>query len=111
MKFHLSREERYLLFFLAGCLLAFLLVKYLGIESFRFRVESELQKSQPIFPIDLNKASFQELLTVPGIGPVLAERIINYRYESSGFKKLEELMQVKGIGEKKFQTLKKYFKL
>lgn len=60
------------------------------------------------YPLDLNRANFEELLTLPGIGPTIAQRIISYRYEKGNFKKLEELLKIKGIGKKKLEKLKPY---
>ncbi len=56
--------------------------------------------------IDLNKATATDLQRLPGIGPRLAERILEYRQKTGGFKKIEELMNVRGIGEKNFLKLK-----
>jgi competence protein ComEA len=56
--------------------------------------------------INLNTATLDQLETLPGIGPKVAERIIEHRTKSGGFKRIEELMNVKGIGEKSFLKLK-----
>ena len=56
--------------------------------------------------VNLNTASQAELEALPGIGPKTAERILEYRQKSGGFKKIEDLMNVKGIGEKSFLKLK-----
>ncbi len=56
--------------------------------------------------INLNTATIDQLTTLPGVGPKTAERIIEYRTKSGGFKKIEELMNVKDIGEKSFLKLK-----
>lgn len=50
-------------------------------------------------PVDVNTASLEELDTLPGIGPALAERIIEYREEYGPFEAPEDLLEVKGIGE------------
>ena len=57
-------------------------------------------------PINLNTATATELATLPGIGAKTAERIVEYRQKSGGFKKVEELMNVRGVGEKSFLKLK-----
>lgn len=56
--------------------------------------------------INLNTATLEQLETLPGVGRKVAERILEYRTKSGSFKKIEELMNVKGIGEKSFLKLK-----
>ena len=56
--------------------------------------------------VNLNTASQAELEALPGIGPKTAERILEYRQKNGSFKKIEDLMNVKGIGEKSFLKLK-----
>lgn len=58
--------------------------------------------------INLNSATFFELTSLPGIGEVTANAILAYREENGSFKTIEELMNVSGIGEKKFQDIKPY---
>jgi competence protein ComEA len=56
--------------------------------------------------VNLNTATSAQLEGLPGIGAKTAQRILEYRQKSGGFKKVEELMNVKGIGEKSFLKLK-----
>lgn len=56
--------------------------------------------------VNINTAEAGELDSLPGIGPALAERIIKYRERNGSFASLEDLMQVPGIGQKKWENLK-----
>jgi len=56
--------------------------------------------------VNLNTATSAELETLPGVGAKMAARIIEYRQKKGPFKKIEELMNVQGIGEKNFLKLK-----
>ena len=56
--------------------------------------------------IDLNTASLSQLNGLAGIGPVIAKRILELREKSGPFKRIEDLMNIRGIGEKKFLKLK-----
>lgn len=56
------------------------------------------------YPLDLNTATFEELMTVPQIGPDTAEQILNHR----PFGKLEDLLEIYGIGEAKLKVFSQY---
>jgi len=56
--------------------------------------------------VNINTASATEIATLPGIGAKMAARIVEYRQKNGPFKKVEELMNVQGIGEKNFLKLK-----
>ena len=58
--------------------------------------------------ISINSAEYDELITLPGIGPSLARRIIEYRKIYGSFNNLEELKNVNGIGESKFNKIREY---
>lgn len=56
--------------------------------------------------IDVNKASIEELSSLKGIGQKYAERIVEYREKNGPFKKIDDILLVKGIGEKTFESIK-----
>jgi competence protein ComEA len=57
-------------------------------------------------PVNLNTATVAQLDALPGVGKSTAQRIVDYRQKNGAFKKIEELMNVKGVGEKSFLKLK-----
>ncbi|MEW5945819.1 MAG: helix-hairpin-helix domain-containing protein, partial [bacterium] len=62
----------------------------------------------PAVPVDINTATKEELIGVPGIGPVTADRIIETRNSRGSFRTIEEIMLVKGIGTKRFLQIRDY---
>lgn len=73
-----------------------------GTES---KVEFEKMSTYTVFPIDINRCGKEELMALPGIGEVLAERILTYRQENGCFSVVEELLKVDGIGKKKLEEI------
>ena len=61
--------------------------------------------------VNINTAGVEELDTLPGIGPSMAQRIIDYRQLNGGFKSIDEIQNVSGIGQKKFEKLKSRIKV
>ncbi|WP_307667611.1 ComEA family DNA-binding protein [Streptomyces sp. V2I9] len=59
----------------------------------------------PSAPLSLNTATAEQLETLPGVGPVLAQHMIDYRTENNGFRSVDELRQVDGIGDRRFADL------
>ena len=57
------------------------------------------------FPVNINTADAETLAALPGIGGVLAERIVAYRRQNGPFRAIEEITKVEGIGEKKAETI------
>ncbi|GAB4370046.1 MAG: hypothetical protein Kow0042_12090 [Calditrichia bacterium] len=66
----------------------------------------KITASYKTFPININTATSEELQKLPRVGPKMAQRIIEYRSQNGGFQSIEEIMQVKGIGEKTFEKLR-----
>ncbi|HUN65533.1 MAG TPA: helix-hairpin-helix domain-containing protein [Bacteroidota bacterium] len=80
-----------------------------GPESARGPFGGRQKKVPPA--VDINSATKEEFTALPGIGGALAERIVLYREENGPFRSLEELMNVKGIGRKKYDQLVPYCRL
>jgi competence protein ComEA len=64
--------------------------------------------STPAGKVNLNTATVSQLESLPGIGPSLASRIVEHRQKNGAFKSLEDVMAVKGIGEKNFAKIQGY---
>lgn len=111
-----------LLVTLTAVFAAFLLGLTLGRSSFRQEVLVQLPPAMTVpattaamleettaaaiaFPIDLNTATQEELMALPGIGPVLAEEILAYRQAHGSFSCPEELLNVPNIGEKRLEAI------
>ncbi len=98
--------------------LSLMLVANLGFCSPSFANEGSAPKKptaqeQPAQPakVNINTATQNELETLPQIGPKIAQRILEFRKEHGNFKSLEELMNVKGIGEKTYAKMKDRIKI
>lgn len=63
-------------------------------------------KSASTEKVNLNTATVEQLQTLPGVGPAMAKRIIEHRTKVGKFTKIEEILNVKGIGERRFQRIK-----
>ncbi len=65
-------------------------------------------KPAPTGKVNINTASAEQLTTLPGIGPKLAARIVEYRQKSGAFKSVQELMNVRGVGDKNLKKIEQY---
>lgn len=66
------------------------------------------EKQDSASRVDLNSATREQLMQVKGIGPSLADRIIEFRKEHGPFRRVEDMMKVRGIGEKSLAKLRPY---
>lgn len=80
-------------------------------EQIKIRVSRMAANKLLVFsiPLDLNHVSVEGLCLIPGIGESLAQEIIAYRKRQNGFRSVDELKKVRGIGERKYQDLKQFF--
>jgi competence ComEA-like helix-hairpin-helix protein len=68
-------------------------------------------KQPPAHPLDLNVANVKELQQVPGIGPKTAQAIVDFRYKSGPFRRVEDLLAIKGINQRKLDKMRPYLKV
>ena len=96
-----------------GCIFA--LVVMLGgvpCDSWLYALQSQEKAAQPQkAAIDINKATAADLQKLPGIGPSLAEQIVTYREKHGPFRRVEDLMAIRGIGFKKWKQIKPYVRV
>jgi competence ComEA-like helix-hairpin-helix protein len=69
------------------------------------------QKQPPAHPLDLNVANVKELEQVPGIGPKTAQAIVDFRHKSGRFHRVEDLLAIKGISQRKLDKMRPYLKV
>ena len=63
---------------------------------------------RPDGPVDLNSASAEQLQSVPGIGPTMAQRIVDYRTEHGGFQRVDDLAVVQGFGKRRLDQVRNW---
>lgn len=66
------------------------------------------KKNPPANPVNLNSASAEELQQVPGIGPATAKSIINFREKSGPFRRVEDLLAIRGISKQALERMRPY---
>jgi competence protein ComEA len=77
----------------------------------RAEAESAPREADSPAVINLNTATAEQLDTLPGVGPATAESILAYRKENGGFKSIDELLAVRGIGPKKLEKMRPFLAL
>jgi comEA protein len=96
-----------------GCIvvLAFMLAG-LPCDSWVFALQSQGKTAKPAaVTIDINQATVNDLQKLPGIGPSLAKQIVAYREKNGPFRRVEDLMVIKGIGFKKWKEIRPFVKV
>ena len=108
---NLTKQERLVLIFLASVFLIGTSLHY------SFKKSAHLQKAVSLLEgdklyhkIDVNTATYEQLLNLPSVGPVTAKRIMDYRSQKGSFESLEELKTIKGIGNSNYQKMVKFLK-
>jgi comEA protein len=105
--FSLTSHERKVLIFIGILILCGAVLKLLNIKS-KPAAENISQTADlsAKITININNASLEELEKIPGIGPEIGRRIIDYRKAHGAFKTHEDLKKVKGIGDKKLKSIR-----
>ena len=104
---NLTRQERQVILFLILIALFGLGINFLTKHYSHIRVIGYI--NQDVGKINLNQATPEVLIDVPGIGSKLAQRIIDYRKQNGEFRDITELEVIKGIGKSKYEAIKDYF--
>lgn len=111
------KKPQWILIGITGVFLCIMLGIFIGRKTDRVYVPMDALPSAPTQSatvadntgkIDLNTATLQQLQLLPGIGPTMAQRILDYRQMEGKFETIEQITNVSGIGEKTFEKLKDY---
>jgi len=104
----LTERERRIAIFIA---ISFLLGELLTLLKNKRNFQLYRNDKEEVFPIDINKAELRELMKIPGVGRKIASEIIKEREKRGRFRRIEELLEIKGIGKKNLKIIKKYIKV
>jgi len=75
---------------------------------FLFVANAQAKKKPPATPLDLNSATPDQLEQLPGIGPSAAQNIVNFRTKSGPFRRVEDLLAIHGISQRKLDEIRPY---
>ena len=107
---YLTRRERYGLYFIILSVgVGEILLVTKGIWQMKSLERAQYSDRKEVkWPLNLNTAGYEDLLEIPGVGPVLAQRIIAFREKNGKINNLNELLKVKGIGPRLLKRLTSY---
>lgn len=108
----LTKTDLYLLgltmLFAASLALTWVLTPHQVRGDYQITAETPAETVEPLLPVNINTADVEELDTLPGIGPVLAQRIVDWRTANGAFAAPEDLMLVDGIGEATWENIRDF---
>ena len=108
-RINLTKTDLFLLgltvLFLLAVALTWLLTPRTARGDYEIEAEQPTEDAAQLRMVNINTAGVDELDSLPGIGPVLAQRIVDYRTEHGPFRSAEELMQVEGIGRATMESI------
>ena len=98
---------------LVGCIFALVVMFWaMPCDSWLSAPQSQGKAAKPqAVAIDINKATANDLQKLPGIGPSLAKQIVAYREKHGPFRRVEDLMAIRGIGFKKWKQIRPYVRV
>jgi len=99
-----TSQEKKVIIFLCALFAAGGILRITGVKHKR----AESLYNREILKVNINKAGIEELENIPSIGPSTAQKIINYRKTHGGLRTLQDLGNIKGIGQKKLNIIKKF---
>lgn len=110
----MSNQERIVVVGIAAVMVLGASLSFVRRQLRRNRPPIELQSAvsdssvASAFPLDLNRATAEQLEALPGIGPVLSRRIVEYRQAHGGFTRIPDLLRVTGIGPKRLAAIERF---
>jgi len=113
MSWFTNQEKKVILFVFTVLFVGIFVSWYLKLHPLKktYPLNPEEKKLLHKEPVNINTADFNDLINIPGIGPSLAESILEYRKNNGPFKETQELLLVKGIGQKKLKEFTRYISL
>jgi len=109
--FHFTKEERTVLIIVGLILFCGVCLHFVFKKNPQLKNIVNVVESEKIYhKVNINAATYEDLVKIPRIGEVTAKRIIAYREEQKGFQSLEELKSINGIGTSSYQIIIKYLK-